>query len=215
MKLTVLTEPQWHPFHEALKDWCESQRLEHDVSYCTSLESLPGGDILFILSFQSKVPAELRSRYTHSLVAHASDLPRGRGWSPLEWQIVEGATRVTVSLIAAEDEIDSGAVYGQESFEVKRHELRPEIEGKLFGAELRLMNRVLTGSDFLTPRAQSGIATHYRRRTPDDSRIDACLPLADQFDILRIADPDRFPAFFDLHGVRYTLTVKKLEEFDD
>jgi methionyl-tRNA formyltransferase len=36
------------------------------------------------------------------------------------------------------------------------------------------------------------------------------MPLAEQFDLQRICDPERYPAFFELHGHRYKLTLDKL-----
>ena len=47
-----------------------------------------------------------------------------------------------------------------------------------------------------------------RRR---DSRLDPSRSIAEQFDLLRVADPQRFPAFFDLRGHRYLVRLKKLE----
>ena len=158
------------------------------------------------------MPIAIRTLYSHSLVAHASALPVGRGWSPLEWQIANGASNITVSLIAADDEIDAGPIFAQETFAVHRHELRTEIEEKLYAAELRLMNRAMAASPPLEFRPQEGAPTHYRRRTPDDSRLDPTRSISDQFDILRIADATRFPAFFELHGQKYHLIIKRAED---
>jgi methionyl-tRNA formyltransferase len=53
--------------------------------------------------------------------------------------------------------------------------------------------------------------TYYRKRIPEDSRIDPCGSIAGQFDLLRVADPERYPAFFDFRGHRYEIRLIKSE----
>jgi methionyl-tRNA formyltransferase len=59
------------------------------------------------------------------------------------------------------------------------------------------------------PQAAEG-ATYYRKRALADSRIDPQRSIAEQFDLLRICDPERYPAFFELHGHRYRIRVDRL-----
>jgi methionyl-tRNA formyltransferase len=153
----------------------------------------------------------VRGRYRGTIVLHASALPKGRGWSPLVWQILEGVRAITVCAAAAEDRVDTGAIWAQCSFDVEAHELADEIHAKLFAAELALMDDVVARFGSGEPRPQSAEgATYYRRRSPEDSRIDPLRPIAEQFDLLRICDPERYPAFFQLHGHRYRIRVDKL-----
>jgi methionyl-tRNA formyltransferase len=73
------------------------------------------------------------------------------------------------------------------------------------------MSDVVARFEQIEPRAQAADgATYYRKRTPEDSRIDPQRPIAEQFDLLRICDPGRYPAFFDLHGHRYRIRLDKL-----
>ena len=37
----------------------------------------------------------------HSLVVHSSNLPQGKGWSPMTWQIIEGKNKITNTLFEA------------------------------------------------------------------------------------------------------------------
>lgn len=212
MRITVLTQPERHPFHDRLQAWCEEARSRHEVEWRTSHDDLPGGAILFIVSYHEHVPSGARARYKRSYVPHASALPVGRGWSPLEWQISEGATEITLSLILAEDGIDTGGICAQTTFPVPDHALRDEIEDLLFAAEIGLMTQAVERHGDLEPAAQVGEPTTYRRRTPDDSRLDPAASIEEQFDLLRIADPDRFPAFVDLRGHRYAVRLEKLGE---
>ncbi len=53
-----------------------------------------------------------------------------------------------------------------------------------------------------------------RKRFPKDSKIDPEKSIADQFNILRVADPNRYPAFFEYLGNKYLIEIKKVKDFD-
>ena len=62
------------------------------------------------------------------------------------------------------------------------------------------------------PRLQSEEPpTYYRKRTPEDSRLDPDKSIAEQFDLLRVADEERYPAFMDYRGHRYKIVMTKVE----
>ena len=59
-----------------------------------------------------------------------------------------------------------------------------------------------------------GKATFYRRRTPVDSELDPRESLAKQFNLLRMCDNARYPAFFTLKGRMYRLKIYRAEAED-
>jgi methionyl-tRNA formyltransferase len=182
----------------------------HDVSLVFDKRDLPGGTLLFLVSCGQIIGPRERQQYEAALVLHASDLPRGRGWSPHIWAIVDGASTITLCLLEAADPVDSGAVWLRTTFELEGHELLGEINERLFRAELELMSRAVDEFGGLQPMPQVGEPGMYlRRRTPEDSRINPALSIADQFELLRVVDNDRYPAFFDHRGARYVLTIEK------
>ena len=83
----------------------------HSVAWAHAAGDVPGGDLCFYLSYGRIVDAPTRARYGNNLVVHESDLPKGRGWSPMSWQILEGANRIPVTLLEAVDEVDAGPIY--------------------------------------------------------------------------------------------------------
>jgi methionyl-tRNA formyltransferase len=154
-----------------------------------------------------------RDLFAKTLLIHASDLPIGRGWSPAVWQILEGRTQLTLTLLEAEDDVDSGAVWRKIQVDVPRHFLCSEINAAIFEAELTLMDFAIEQFGKVEPERQPMDieATFYRKRSPTDSRINPDLPIAAQFDLIRVSDPTRYPAFFDLHGHRYKIILEKHE----
>lgn len=211
MRISILCTDDSHPVIQYLIGWASKiDSFGHEVTICSDKKMLPGGDFLFLVSCSQIVRASERAAYKHCLVLHASDLPKGRGWSPHIWAVLRGESRITVSLLEADDVVDSGRVWFKTTFELQGHELLPEINHHLFSAELDLMTRAIDEICTVVPLGQSGEPGDYMsRRTPMDSRIDPRKPIADQFELLRTVDNNRYPAFFDYRGHRYILTIEK------
>ena len=57
-------------------------------------------------------------------------------------------------------------------------------------------------------KPQFGEASHYPRRRAVDSRLDPELSLAEQFNLLRVVDNQRYPASFQWRGRRYILNLQ-------
>lgn len=212
MKITLLCSDEKHPVNAYLDQWVERNCDSHEISLVRKKKDLPGGDILFLISCSEIIRAEERSLYSASLVLHASDLPRGRGWSPHIWGIIEGAEAITLSLLEAEDQVDSGRIWQQIRFPVAADALWDEINTKLFAAEIELIDYAVQHFADIQPQDQDSSVepTYYPRRSPEDSRIDPEQSIASQFNQMRVCDPARFPAYFDLHGHRYKITLEKI-----
>lgn len=130
--------------------------------------------------------------------------------SPHIWQILEGAEAITITLLNAEDELDSGDIWAQTEIRLDGTELYDEINRKVFDAEVHLMTWALENCDRMSPRAQQGAESYYRRRTPMDSALDPHKSIADCFNQLRVADPHRYPAFFEYRGRKYRIQIEKM-----
>ena len=213
MNVAILTSDRGHPVVPRLLEWKrEMETAGHDVALAFDKKDLAGGDCLFLVSCAQMVGPADRDKFRATLVLHASDLPRGRGWSPHVWAIVGGASRITLCLLEAREPVDTGPVWLRTEFELEGHELLPEINEKLFAAELELMTRAVNEFDSMIPVEQSGDEGSYmKKRTPEHSRLDPALSIAEQFDLLRVVDNERYPAFFDHRGHRYVLRIEKSE----
>lgn len=126
------------------------------------------------------------------------------------WDVVGGASELTVSLLDAAAAVDTGDIWSKRKIELRGDELYDEINELVFEAEFALMDWAIDNFGAVQPEPQQGEATYFRRRVPDDSRIDPHLSIAEQFDLLRVADPNRFPAFFELRGARYSVKIDRL-----
>lgn len=183
----------------------------HAVTWVHTPAELPEGDVAFYLSCTRLVSPALLARHRHNLVVHQSALPQGRGWSPLAWQILEGRQEVPVSLIEAEPEVDSGVIYLQDTMRFTGSELIDDLRAAQAAMNMRLVLAFLDRFPAIVAegRPQTGEPSYYPRRRADASRLDPDLTLREQFNVLRIADNDRYPAYFDHGGETYVLRIEK------
>lgn len=214
MKITVLCSDAAHPINPYLEQWIASVQPSMAIELVRRKKEISSGDLLFLVSCSEIITAQDRSGYGASLVLHASDLPKGRGWSPHIWELSQGAEAITLSLLEAEDKVDTGRIWKKVHIPVPRHALWDEINHLLFRAEIDLMEFAIENFGAIIPEPQPSElpATYYPKRVPADSRIDPTKSIAEQFDLIRVCDTNRFPAYFEHLGHKYFLRIEKSNE---
>lgn len=207
--VTILCNNPSHPVIPFLKKWAATHEGSSDVALIHDVAEVASGDFLFLISCSQIVKPVVRERFKHVLVVHASDLPEGRGWSPQAWSVLRGDDHLTVSLLEAADPFDTGRIWHKARVDIEASDLFGDIHDRLFQCTTELMDWALANAAQVEPREQEGDPTYWPKREPADSRLDPDKSISEQFDLIRIADPDRFPAFFDLRGQRYLVRLEK------
>ena len=212
-KISIICSDVIHPVYLVIQEWVNRNSDNYDIELVeTSVELRNVGDFLFLLSCNEFIHEKIRQRFSYTLVLHASDLPKGRGWSPHIWEIVGGANNITLTLLEAEGIIDTGNIWLKESIPILATDLYDDINNKLFSAEIKLIEIAISSVTSINPKQQSERHLEtFRKRTPNDSRLDLHKSIGDQLNLIRVCDPNRFPAFFDLDGQRFTVKLEKVE----
>ena len=213
MKITVLCSDSAHPVNSHLQKWIKENIANHTIELVRSRSELTNGDFLFLVSCSEIIKSQHREKYEHTLVLHASDLPQGRGWSPHVWEIVNGGEAVTLSLLEAEDKVDTGRLWLKRLIPVSKIALWLEVNQMLFQAEIDLMKEAVERYSEIEPYTQrlDVEPTYYPRRTPADSELDPQKTIAEQFDLMRMCDPQRYPAWCEFLGHKYKVILEKLD----
>jgi methionyl-tRNA formyltransferase len=213
-KITLLFTDPNHPIYSHLKQWKDENNSLYEIRLFNRVsEVTSGGDILFLISCSEIIKATTKSLFSHVLVLHASDLPEGRGWSPHVWDILAGKQTITLSLLEAEEPVDSGKIWKKQTIQLNGHELFDEINELLFKAELNLIEWACLNYNTCCPTPQKILNSAYlRKRIPSDSELNINDSLENQFNLLRVCDPSRFPAFFYKDGHKYTIRIEKDEK---
>jgi methionyl-tRNA formyltransferase len=187
------------------------RKRRHKVSFVHGTGSISRGDLLIILGFFKIVPPAVLKRNKTNVVIHESALPKGRGWSPVTWAIIEGSKSVPLTLFEAVKKVDAGEIYLRDKVQLRGHELLPEVQSKVAGKIVQLCERFVKSYPVILKRGvtQRGKTTYYPRRQPKDSRLNPNQSVARQFNLLRSVNNDVYPAYFTLRGHTYTLKIEK------
>jgi len=212
MEITILCSDKKHKIIPFLENWKISHSSSHNISIINNSSQVKTGDILFLISCLEIIKNDIRSRFKHTLVIHESDLPHGKGWSPIQWQILNGSNSIVITLLEAVDKVDSGDIWKKETVELKGHELANEINEQIFPIKLDLMDFAIKNMNSVNKIVQKEISEpHFPRRTPKESEININKSISEQFNILRVADDERYPCFFNYKKFRYKISLTKID----
>jgi methionyl-tRNA formyltransferase len=206
--ITVLTDKSsWMMrYSEVLVERLKT--LGHQSGLIHSKDELPKGDIAFFLSCFEIVPKKYLFLNKNNIIVHESNLPQGKGWSPMTWQILEGKNDIPIMLFEASEKADAGDIYMQDVIRLCGDELVEEWREKLGKKTCEMCIRFIQNYDFnLSSQKQYGDSTYYRKRTPEDSELDIDKSIMDQFNLLRVVDNEKYPAFFIYNGRKYIIKI--------
>lgn len=187
-------------------------RYKHQATLINNENEVVEGDILCLLSCE-KIFKKLKLN-NFNLVVHESNLPEGKGWSPLTWQVLEGKTKIPVTLFEATKKVDSGQIYLQEFINLNGDELLIDIKHQQGKITIKLILDFLKKFTNITGKPQIGIESFYGKRTYIDSQLDIDKTIKDQFNLLRVCDNERYPAFFIYKNKKYLLKIENSDKND-
>ncbi|MFH1780315.1 MAG: formyltransferase family protein [Candidatus Micrarchaeota archaeon] len=170
-------------------------------------------DLFFLVGWSWIVSKELFEKYL-ILCLHPSLLPKYRGGSPIQNQIINGEKNTGVSLFKVTAGLDEGDLYGQEKVSFEGH--LSEVLDRISESGLRLYRKIIADYPNLKSFKQdSAKATVFKRRKPEESELTLGKVIgmsAEQvFDFVRALE-DPYPnAFIKINGRRIVLKRVELE----
>jgi len=204
MKITIFTDNpnSWIiPFVERLKVKLKS----HSIHHVFSQDKIKQGDIMLILSCEHIISEKILSLHKNNIVVHPSNLPKGKGWSPLAWQVLEGKDKIPITLFEASKEVDGGDVYLRDIIHLDGMELNEEIKLKQGLKTIEMICQYIKKQN--KGISQEGKDTYYAKRTVSDSELDIKKTISEQFNLLRVVDNERYPAFIKIRGKKYIIKI--------
>ena len=211
MKIVIASNKTWHwNFIEEIKT-----RTDADVVYFSVREDITKDklvkiqpDWVFFPHWSHIIPAEVYENF-RCVIFHMTDLPFGRGGSPLQNLISRGIYETKLSAIRCVKELDAGEVYKKvplslwgsaEEIYLRAAELIKEMIVDL------VLNPVV-------PVPQSGEIVTFQRRKPADGNVELCGSLNQVFDYIRMLDADTYPkAFLETEKFRLEFSRASLRE---
>lgn len=151
---------------------------------------------VFFLHWSWRVPDDIIDRF-ECVCFHMTDVPYGRGGSPLQNLILAGHHVTKVAALRMVADLDAGPVYLKRDLGLEGR--AEDIFRRLSDVEAAMIRTIIETRP--TPVPQQGDGTVFRRRTPADSAIPATLAApAALYDFIRMLDADGYPHAFIDHG---------------
>jgi len=139
------------------------------------------------------------------IVFHMTDLPFGRGGSPLQNLIIRGVYNTKISAIRVVAGMDEGPIYMKKPFNISMGsagEIYKELSKNTFQMITEILNRRPK------PKKQASKAIVFKRRKPEESRIPPGLSGRKLYDFIRMLDAEGYPCAF-IESVGYRLEFRR------
>lgn len=163
---------------------------------------------IFFLHWSFYVPDEITEKY-ECINFHITDLPYGRGGSPLQNLIVRGHTITKLSALRMNSELDAGPIYMKRDLSLEG--AAKEIFSRAAALEAEMIREIIRIEPDATP--QVGEPVVFERRVPAQSRLSEENSLKEVYDKIRMLDGEGYPpAFVEDREFRYEFSDARLED---
>ena len=204
MKVIIATLKSWNISHaQALQKQYEGV---HEIVIYTAKEEFTADrvrecnpDYILLPHWSYLIPDEITDNW-ECVVFHMTDLPYGRGGSPLQNLIVRGHKETKISAIRVTAQLDGGPVYMKRplSLEGSAQEIYMRCSDIIFQEMIPVF---LTQK--LTPVPQEGDPVIFKRRKPEEGKITPDMALEQIYDDIRMLDAEGYPrAYMEFGGYR-------------
>ena len=172
-----------------------SKKKEMDIENITHLSP----KYIFFLHWSWIVPKEITDNFK-CVCFHMTDVPYGRGGSPLQNLIVRGHRLTKLTALRMVKEMDAGPVYLKKNLSLEGS--AEEIYMRATRLSFDMIQQII--SEEIQPVEQSGKPTVFQRRTPAESKIKKLNNLESIHDFIRMLDAQGYPhAYLEYEGYRF------------
>tara|TARA_B100000029_G_scaffold169120_1_gene165321 strand:+ start:1697 stop:2359 length:663 start_codon:yes stop_codon:yes gene_type:complete len=123
---------------------------------------------IFFPDWSWKVPDEVFQNYD-CICFHEADLPKFRGGSPIQNQIIRGIEKTKTTAFIMNEKIDAGPIIMKKELSLKGN--LADIFQRMKKNDMYMINKILLGKFKIY--SQKGKSTTYKRRKPIESKLDS------------------------------------------
>lgn len=215
MRVIIATIKSWNMERaQALQKQYEGV---HEIVIYTQKEELTvnnvrifNPDYILLPHWSYFIPSEITDNW-ECVVFHMTDLPYGRGGSPLQNLIVRGHKETKISAIQVTEKLDGGPVYLKRPLSLAGS--AQEIFVRCADIIFQEMIPVLL-AEKIVPKPQEGEPVIFKRRKPEDGEITSDMELDRIYDYIRMLDAEGYPRAYITFG-DYRLEFAKAEPSAD
>jgi methionyl-tRNA formyltransferase len=153
------------------------------------------------------VPEEVLNQF-ECVCFHMTDVPYGRGGSPLQNLIVRGHKNTVLTALRMEASLDTGPVYFKKPLSLNG--AASEIYVRAGSLTWEIIKELVQNEP--SPQAQVGESVVFKRRTPEQSEIGQGLSNEQLYDYIRMLDAPGYPkAYLNTRSYHLEFENAKLE----
>lgn len=142
------------------------------------------------------------------VVFHMTDLPYGRGGSPLQNLIIRGHKKTKITALRVDGGLDTGPVYLKRKLSLSgtAEEIYVRASEMIFD---KMIPFIVKSNP--KPKPQEGEIVSFKRRKPEDGRILETMSIAEIYDMVRMLDAPEYPKAF-VGGERWQMEFSKVKK---
>lgn len=162
---------------------------------------------IFFPHWSYRIPEDIFSQF-ECVIFHMTDLPFGRGGSPLQNLIDRKIYETQITALQCVQKLDAGPIYLK-----KPLSLYGSAE-EIFIRASRVIEDMIIQivKNEPKPMPQEGEPTIFKRRKPEQSQLEANSSLEDVFDKIRMLDAEGYPhAFLQIGSLKLEFTRASLK----
>jgi methionyl-tRNA formyltransferase len=195
-----------------VKSWNEvlaseiQARIDGEVVLITKREELNYEELIkikpryiFFPHWSYVIPPEIYENF-ECVIFHMTDLPFGRGGSPLQNLVVRGIYETKITALKCQSVVDAGPVYMKKPFSLYGNAEEIYLRASRVVGEMIL--EIIKNEP--ASEEQQGDVVSFLRRKPNEGDIGPLTDLEKVFDYIRMLDAEGYPkAFLETESFRF------------
>lgn len=200
MNILIVTTKEWNKSNAIIY---KSQNPQHNIEIITknndfTLENIKkfNPDIIFFPHWSWLIPKDIYETY-ECIVFHMTDLPYGRGGSPLQNLISRNIKHTKISALRVDGGIDTGNIYLKEPLDLygSAEEIFVRASRIIFD---KMIPHIVNNRP--TPIPQKGTIETFQRLSQKDNELKPEFDLNKIYNYIRMVDGEGYPNAFIKFG---------------
>ncbi|TLD83533.1 methionyl-tRNA formyltransferase [Helicobacter sp. MIT 11-5569] len=216
MRIIIATSKTWN-----LKNFKKFQKIFPNIQ-TTLIENHKDLTLAFIDSIKPRfiffphwsyrIPQDIYAKY-ECIVFHMTDLPFGRGGSPLQNLILQNVKKTRISALRVCEVLDGGEIYLKKSLDISKGSAKKIYKKASKIIFFKMIPNIINNKPI--PQSQSGTITNFKRRKPEQSNLESLKnpTLSQVYDFIRMLDAPAYPrAFLDFNPFKIEFSSVKTKQ---
>ena len=165
-------------------------------------------NLIFFIHWSQIVPSKIYENF-YCIQFHSSDLPRFRGGSPIQNQIIRGIKKTKLTAFKIGSKIDCGDIVLKKKLSLDGQ--AGKIYREMEKTSIKMIN--IISKKKIKTYQQKGKSSYFKRRLPEESNLNKIKikNLSFFYNFLRMLDADGYPNAF-LNFNKYKISFKNINK---